>query len=311
MKTILYISKIILRFLFIFLIACQKTPTGTEEQKPKGSPPATPAIMQVNPSFQEPNRGMLLTINDASDNEEGFSIERKTYGGTFSPLTNLPANSQSYDDWGVQMSTSYTYRIKAYNQYGSSNWSAEKTEISIGPITSTITPLIKVSTDAYVSSANAGKNYGIGSFVRIAGGDGYWGSNHNILLLFSLPKLPNHAKDFQSAYLYLNEAGGGNTIYPGLIEIFAAPILDTWSENTVTWSNRPGTLVSTYGKSSHNPNANPTIKIDVSQVVSDWYKGTRANRGFMLFSGSKAYCDYYSREGYQSGSGQLEIKYTW
>jgi hypothetical protein len=128
--------------------------------------------------------------------------------------------------------------------------------------------------------------------------------------MFTLPSIPSYGQ-YQSADLRLVEAGGGNTTYPGTIGIYAAPVLNTWSENTVTWNNRPGSYLSNAGYGSHNPNNNSAIYIDVTDVVSDWYAGVRPNRGFMLFSGSNAYCSYYAREGYSAGSAYLTVTYTW
>ena len=54
-------------------------PNGEEELS--GSPPAAPSIMQLVPTIQEPDRGMYILINDASNDEDGFRIERKVGGG--------------------------------------------------------------------------------------------------------------------------------------------------------------------------------------------------------------------------------------
>ena len=295
-------------FFLCLLNSCEKkSPTEPKIEEPKGSAPAIPSIMQLIPTAQEPNRGMFLMIYDASDNEEGFDIERKTFGGTFSHLTNLPANTETYVDWGVEMSTAYTYRIRAFNKFGNSNWSSEKTETSEGPMTGHIFPVYNIA-DTYVKKSNPNKNYGNEKslYISIENNE----NNENILLLFSLPNLPSHAIEFKSAYLRLCEAGGGNTIYPGLLGIYAAPILDQWNENSVTWNNLPGTWLSTYGYAVHDPNKKSFVDIVVSKVVLEWYSGIRPNRGFMLFCDNN-YCCYYSKEGYQSGSACLEIDYIW
>ena len=116
---------------------------------------------------------------------------------------------------------------------------------------------------------------------------------------------------FESASLRLCEAGGGNTSYPGIVGIYAFSILNAWNENNVTWNSRPGSWVSNYGYSLHDPNQNPCVIIDVSETVSAWYSGARANHGFMLSSTSNAYVPYYTKEGYASGSALLDIRYVW
>lgn len=53
--------------------------------------------------------------------EEGFKIERKTgEGGVFSDIKTVEAGSTSYSDTGLSASTTYYYRVKAYNDGGNS-----------------------------------------------------------------------------------------------------------------------------------------------------------------------------------------------
>ena len=219
----------------------------------------------------------------------------------------MPPNTETYTDWGLERSVRYTYRIQAYNEFGSSNWD-EKTETAVGPQTSSIYPPTKVSSDAYVMESTPDGNFANERFLTVAG---YEGGHENALLLFSLPNLPSHAEDFQSAKLGLCEAGGGNTIYPGNIKLFVAPIANQWNESTVTWNNRPGTWLSDFVSKDHNPNNAPCVEIDISNIVSKWYSGARSNLGLNIFSGSSSYVSYYSREGYEPGSGSLQINYSW
>ncbi|MEW6713473.1 MAG: S8 family serine peptidase [Nitrospirota bacterium] len=67
-----------------------------------------------------------LTWTDNSNNETGFRIERKTGdGGTYSEITAVGANVTGYNDTGLNPSTLFYYRIKAYNPEGSSSYSNE------------------------------------------------------------------------------------------------------------------------------------------------------------------------------------------
>ena len=66
-----------------------------------------------------------LTWNDNSDNEDGFKIERKEEGGTYSEVASLPENTTIYKDTGLSADTTYYYRVKAFNSKGESNYSNE------------------------------------------------------------------------------------------------------------------------------------------------------------------------------------------
>ncbi len=283
--------------------------TGPDDEEPEGSPPAAPSIMQLLPLAEEPRRGLYVAIHDASDDEDGFTLQRREPGGSFSDVVNLPANAETFDDWGLRASTEYSYRIRAYNIYGKSAWSAAKTQTSTGLLIGTF--FTYTTADAYVEESRSNTNFGSERYFHVAGEEGYWGGRANGLISFSLPDLPSHATMFESAFLRLCEAGGGNTAYPGIVGIYAVAMLNQWNENTVTWNTRPGTWLTTYGYNLHNPNQNPCVIIDASEVVSAWYSNVRANHGFMLFSSSNAYVPYYSKEGYAPGSALLDIGYVW
>jgi subtilisin len=73
---------------------------------------------------------MNLTWVDNSSFEDGFKIERWN-GSSFMQINTVSANVTSYVDSGLAASTTYFYRVKAYNSAGDSGYSNE-----IGPTTS-------------------------------------------------------------------------------------------------------------------------------------------------------------------------------
>jgi hypothetical protein len=67
-----------------------------------------------------------LSWNDNSNNELGFVLERKTgLNGNYSVVTILSPNTQNYQDKNLNDNTNYYYRLRAYNNYGSSSYTAE------------------------------------------------------------------------------------------------------------------------------------------------------------------------------------------
>ena len=104
----------------------KKTPIVTTPpviETPVKSPPQTPTnIMATSVSGTQ---AITVTWLDATNDETGFRLERATSDGTFSILTNLPANSTSFLDVSVSAGLSYRYRISAVNEGGASPASAE------------------------------------------------------------------------------------------------------------------------------------------------------------------------------------------
>ena len=84
-----------------------------------------------NLNAQVPNASIVkLSWKDNSDNEDGFIIERQILGSIvsdFKVIDTVNSNDTSYTDLKVSDTTSYKYRIKAYNLLKESGYSNEIT----------------------------------------------------------------------------------------------------------------------------------------------------------------------------------------
>lgn len=77
---------------------------------------------------------LTLSWTDASSNEDGFRIERRTgTSGTYQVLASVGANSASYTDQNLANSTTYCYRVLAYNSAGNSPYSNENCATTPAP----------------------------------------------------------------------------------------------------------------------------------------------------------------------------------
>lgn len=60
---------------------------------------------------------------DNADNEEGFIIERKEPGTEYSPVGQVSTDTKIFLDKGLKSNTGYSYRVRAFNQFGYSAYS--------------------------------------------------------------------------------------------------------------------------------------------------------------------------------------------
>ena len=84
---------------------------------PAAAPPNVPTLVIATAVSDET---INLTWRDRANNESSFKVERSTNGGEFVQVATLPANTRAFSDTLLHPSTSYTYRIRAANQYGDS-----------------------------------------------------------------------------------------------------------------------------------------------------------------------------------------------
>jgi hypothetical protein len=74
----------------------------------------------------EPSAQLTLTWQDNSNNEDDFTIERKTgTNGAYSQIASVAANGTSYMDNSVTRGVTYCYRVQAINSAGTSAYTNE------------------------------------------------------------------------------------------------------------------------------------------------------------------------------------------
>jgi hypothetical protein len=72
----------------------------------------------------EPGDGVVtITWSDNADNEDGFRVERRVDGGSWSEIATPGQNEESYTDNGVTNGTTYDYRVRAFGNGGESSYS--------------------------------------------------------------------------------------------------------------------------------------------------------------------------------------------
>jgi hypothetical protein len=84
-----------------------------------GRLPAAPLTLTAGPIS---NSQITLRWTDNSDNESGFKIERLN-GSSYVQIATVGAGGATYTDSGRAQSTTYSYRVRAFNSVGDSDYS--------------------------------------------------------------------------------------------------------------------------------------------------------------------------------------------
>jgi hypothetical protein len=123
---------------------------------PPPPPPAAPSGLSATAiSSSQIN----LAWTDNASNEDGFKIERCQGAGcsSFAEIGTVGANVTTFPSTGLTASTSYSYRVRAYNAGGNSAYSNTASATTLGGPSNT--GLLSPSANAAVTS-NAGDNNG-------------------------------------------------------------------------------------------------------------------------------------------------------
>ena len=101
---------------------CPYRTIGKEGVYCSTTPPATPASLAATAASSSQ---INLSWVDSDASEQGFKIERCTGAGCsdFVQIATVGANVASYANSGLSASTSYSYRVRAYNVVGDSDYS--------------------------------------------------------------------------------------------------------------------------------------------------------------------------------------------
>ncbi len=89
---------------------------------PATNPPVRPGNLTATALSADE---ILITWDDSSNNEDGFVIQRSVSDNIhFNTFDSLGIDEEDTRDSGLVDNTVYWYRIRAYNEYGPSDWSA-------------------------------------------------------------------------------------------------------------------------------------------------------------------------------------------
>jgi hypothetical protein len=153
-----------------FSASLGNSPYSNEPTVTTPTPPAAPTALMAT---AVPGRQINLLWTDNSNNETGFKIERKaTSAGTYVQIATPTANVTSYSDTGLQVGTTYYYRVRAYgNSSGNSAYTNEAGATALAnpaPTISSVSPNKGVLTGA-TSVTITGTGFLSGATVTLGG----------------------------------------------------------------------------------------------------------------------------------------------
>ena len=119
-----------------------------------GSAPSAPSGLTASAVSSSQ---ISLSWNDNSSDESGFKIERSN-GGSFAQIDEVGAGVTGYSDLGLSSNTAYTYRVSAYNGFGTSAVSNESSATTSAPSGPEFTHLnlMNATTDQVISQLTDG-----------------------------------------------------------------------------------------------------------------------------------------------------------
>jgi hypothetical protein len=101
---------------------------GTTAPPPTPAPAAPGSLSATAVSRSQIN----LAWTDNANNEDGFHIERSTDNVTFAQVASVGANTTTYANTALKRSTTYYYRVRAYNGGGNSAYSNIASATTLG-----------------------------------------------------------------------------------------------------------------------------------------------------------------------------------
>ncbi len=225
-----------------------------------------------------------LAWTDASDNEVGFKVERAPGGSeNFVEIGTAPKDATTYQDAGLTATTSYSYRVVAYNATGNSEYSNTATAITPPETNQPITVYATAAntlwwTDPPSSAANNVYRtgyVGVGNIFSVTmGGANFYAT----ALQFSDILSQISGKTISSATLKLY--AWDLAIVPSPYR--SAAYAGAWSPNTITANNSPDLHDSDWSYQMPPGMRGGVMELDVTQIVKKWQAGTWSNNGLYV-----------------------------
>ncbi|WNJ17627.1 PHB depolymerase family esterase [Pontibacter sp. G13] len=138
--------------------ATSTSTSATTQSDGTPTPPNAPTNLTATVSG---GTNIDLSWTDASTNEDGFQIERSTGDASnYTLLATVAANATSYTDANLANSTTYFYRVRAFNTDGNSPFTAQASATTAGQATLVeIDQPLGSGVISYFNNVNTGQSF--------------------------------------------------------------------------------------------------------------------------------------------------------
>jgi hypothetical protein len=126
--------------------------------------PTVPTAPTSLAATTQSSSSIALTWTDKSSDETGFKVQRSLDGVNWSEVASLGSNVTSFTNTGLSASTTYSYRVYAYNSVGNSAFSNTASATTSANSVDTTPPTVKITSPSNgVKVGNSTKITGTGS----------------------------------------------------------------------------------------------------------------------------------------------------
>lgn len=220
---------------------------------------------------------------DSPISVDQFELQRRDTGGNpgYVTIAYPQGDANEYNDLGLAESTTYTYRLRASNQYGTSPWSEERS-ITTSSYTPPLEDLKLYPTeDAYVDDLEPDRNFGGDSYLMVS--NDWISRTRRALLKFDYSLIPAGAEIVEAELSIMCQNEGEEC---GHVQLTRAA--QPWSEYSVTWNNQPVTSGIIYwSELVQNDGMRDTWYMVT--ILERYLDGTHMNNGLVLKITSEAH----------------------
>ncbi len=222
--------------------------------------------------------------HERTDDETSIVVERSLNGSGWTALATLQQDFDQYTDSGLESNTRYSYRVKAFNSAGSSNYSNTATATTENTITTSVFQQglngYSGAADTYIASWRRNNNYGGQTQFEADGWDG-WNGELVGLMKWDISSIHSNAQ-LLSASITLEITDSTNNTY-GFYHM-----LNSWGESSATWNNTAIDNGQSILVSAITPTSNGSYTANFTEegltMLNTWISNPGANHGVVLRS---------------------------